>query len=256
MLMLRKFIAVLVTAFFMISLSVQAAESPSVSEGFGCNFQDGKDFDDLDMVVDFYKKQRGKINSPEVNKMVSRVWTPFRGNAGFDFVWFNSNMTYTEWGRVVDAFDNTDVGRAVLERFNEVADCSVSGLAINELLVQTEKQFEDDGEVMVESYRCQLHPGKSVEDSDAALAAWKPAFEKVIEATGAASVVLRRIPVITGSNFDLSYLAVWDDGTSMADNNSAFLTDPGSAKSGSLFADTHRCQSALFKSRTVVAAPQ
>ena len=253
MLKLKTFVPVLgIVLVATMSLSAQAAESPPLTEAFGCNFLEGKDVDDLDKVIDYYQAQRTKIDSPEMQKMRSRIWTPFRGDVPYDFVWFNSNMTFNEWGMITDAFDRTKEGQAIIERFNEVVDCGVSALITGELLFSTEKEFMDDGEVMIESYRCELNPGKTIADSDAALAVWKPVFEKAIKATNSASVVARRIPIISGSGFDLSYLAVWDDASAYSAGNSAFMSDPDSASSTRLFAAAHRCQSALFKSRTVV----
>ena len=47
----------------------------------------------------------------------------------------------------------------------------------------------------------------------------------------------------------------WDDAAAYANSNEAFRTNPDSVKSDGLFAAAHRCQSALFTSRTMVAAP-
>ena len=61
-------------------------------------------------------------------------------------------------------------------------------------------------------------------DSDAAIAAWKPVFAKAVASIGAASYVGRRVPIIGGSGgLDLGYFAVWDDATSYAKGNAAFL---------------------------------
>ena len=254
MLKIRTITTALSAAFLAIALptSGQAAEAPTVSEAFGCNFNEGKGIADLDKAIDYYKATRKQIESPELQKMLSRVWTPFLGSVPVDFVWFNGNMTLVEWGKITDVMVKSKRGKAIQAKFDEVATCSSSSLSTNEILVNTEKDFADDGEVTIESYRCRLHPGKGIFDSDAALDAWKPPFQKAIKATNSASVVVRRLPIISGSGFDLSYLVVWDDATALAVGNSTFDADPNSAKSDQLFEAAHRCESALFTSRTVV----
>ena len=253
--MIRKILTVLCTAS-LASFSISATAQTNVVEAFGCNFNDGKTMADLDAVVKFYTAERKKIDSPALQKMVSRVWTPALGNVPVDLVWFNSNLTYTEWGEATDALATS--GAAILERFNAVMTCPSSGLYTNEQLFNSlEKQpFKDDGGVVIESFRCKLNPGKSLSDSDAALAAWKPVFTKAVASTGATSFVGRRVPIISGFDVDLGYLAVWDDAVAYATANEAFDADPAGAESDALFAEAHRCQSALFNSRTLVPPPQ
>jgi hypothetical protein len=232
--------------------TAQAADSPAVVEGFGCNFREGKDINDLDKAVDYYKAQRGKIDSPELQKMGSVVWVPYRGNVAVDFVWINNNMTLNGWGKSNLAFESSKVGQATQEKFDEVADCVGSGLSTTELLFSTDEELADDDEVLIESYRCHLRPGKTMADSDAAIAKWRPVMEKAVKATNAATVVFRRLPIISGAGYDLSYVAVWDDTAAYAMASSAFLSNPANTRSGELFAAAHSCVSAMFKGRIVV----
>ncbi len=251
-----KLRAVFVTAmaglFFM---SAHAAEL-QVVEGFGCNFNPGKGMKDLEDVTAYYVANRAKIASPALQKMRSVVWQPMLGNVEVDLVWFNGNLTYSEWGEVTDAISGSEVGAAIQAKFDEVLTCPASGLAVNEQLFRSDKAFTEDESVTIESFRCTLNPGKTMADSDAAIAAWKPVFAKAVASIGAASYVGRRVPIIGGSGgLDLGYFAVWDDATSYAKGNAAFLADPDNTKSGALFAEAHRCASALFSGRVMVAAP-
>ena len=251
--MLRKITALLGLALLALSISIpaHAADSPQVTEGFGCNFQDGKDFDDLDNAIEYLASQRSKIDSPALQKMRSVTWTPILGSVSVDLVWFNGNMTFNEWGEIQDAIRSTSVGQAIQARFNDVLYCPGSGLSTNENLFRSDKEFTGDG-VVIESYRCNLSPGKTIADTDAAIAAWKPVFADVVAATDTASIVGRRIPLISGSGFDLSYYLVWDDATAYAAGNSARLADPEDALSAEMFAAAHTCESALFNGRIVV----
>lgn len=252
--MLRKLTAMLCMALLALSISIptQAADSPQISEGFGCNFLDGKDADDLDKVIEYYTSQRSKIDSPALQKMRSVTWTPILGSVSVDIVWFNGNLTFNEWGEVQDALSGTSVGQAIQARFDTVLDCPGSGLSTSENLFRNDKQFTAGEGVVIESFRCELSPGKTIADSDAAIAEWKPVFADAVAATDAAALVGRRIPLISGSGFDLTYYAVWDDASAYAAGNSALQADPDNAKSAAMFAAAHRCESALFNGRIVV----
>lgn len=233
-----------------ICLSGQAA-GQAVVEGFGCNLNDGKTMDDLMEVAEHYASRRSSIDSDALQKMRSVVWTPVRGSVDVDLVWFNSNLSYSEWGEAADALAGTDVGQEILARFNTVITCEGSGLSANEVLFTNDTPFEDDGQVMIESYRCSLNPGKTLADSDKAIDAWRPAFEKAVQNAGVSSFVARRTPIISGTGFDLSYLGVWDDAATFAAVNEALMEDPDN-RSDPLFAAAHRCQSALFTGQVVV----
>ena len=242
--MLSKKTTALLAALLTLVLfnSARAADSPSVVEGFGCNFQGDNDFDDLDRVNDYYVNQIAKINSPGLNKMGSVLWIPFRGNVAVDFVWINTNITLAEWGEAAMAAEGSPVGQDIDEKWSEVATCSGSGLAASEAIFSTDSEFKDDGEVLIQSFRCNLHPGMTIADTDKAIAAWRPVFKKAVRGTGANSVVFRRTPIVSGNGFDLTYAAVWDDPAAYATTQSAFLSDPDNAKSGQLFAAAHRCE--------------
>lgn len=253
--MKRGLITVLGTVVTLFSLSSQAAET-NVVEAFACNFNAGKTMADLDAATKYYVAERSKIASPALQKMLSRVWTPNLGNVPWDFVWFNSGLTYKEWGEMRTAFDASTVGAAIQAKFDAASTCARSSLLTQEVLfTNLEQQPFADGPAVVESFLCLLHDGKSIADSDAAIAAWKPTFEKAIAATGLSAYAARRMPIISGSGFDLSYIVAWDDAATYASGNEAFRMNLDSAKSDVLFAAAHRCESALYTSRTMVAAP-
>jgi len=247
--------ALLCAAAILFSLSARA--ETNVVEAFGCEFNPGMGMEDLDAVVKYYVAERSKVPSPALQKMVSRIWTPVLGTVPFDFVWFNSNLNYREWGEMTKAFAASAVGTEVSARFDAVATCAGSGLYAQEALFNNlaEKPLKSDP-VVIESFLCTLNEEKSMADSDAAIAAWKPVFEKAVASTGASSFVGRRTPIISGSGFDLAYFAVWADAVAYADTNEAFRMNPAGAKSDALFAEAHHCNSALFTGHTLVAPPQ
>jgi hypothetical protein len=234
--------------------SARAADAPAVIEIFACNFVVGKTMSDLDKTVDFYQSQRSKMNSPAINKMRSVIWQSMRGRVPYDLIWLNTNLNLSEWGEATAALADTSAGQTVQGRFDEVLVCDASGIYTNDLLYQSEGGLAVDGEFVVESHRCKLNPGKSVADSDHAIDAWRSVFAKATASAKTSAVVLRRLPVISASGFDLNYVAAWDDVESYANGNSAYRMDPDSATVDARFAQAHVCESALFSGR-VVAPP-
>ena len=251
--MKRRIMAALTATLF--SFSVHAAET-NVVEAFVCNLNPGKTMADLSAATENYVSQRGRIDSPTLQKLVSRVWVPNIGSAEMDFVWFNTNMTFREWGEMRNAYMASSVGASIQAQFDEVSTCERSGIYAQEMLfTNLDEQSFEEGPVSIESYVCLLHEGKTIADSDAAVEAWKPAFAIAVEQTGATTFVGRRTPIISSSGFDLAYFAVWDSTVEFADTNQTFDANPASATSDGLFAAAHRCDSTLFTSTTMVPPP-
>jgi len=236
--------------------SISSRAETNVVEAFACNFVPGKSMADLNTATTFYMNQRSKIDSPTLQKMVSRIWTPDFGATPYDFVWFNSNMTFGEWGEMRQAFSDSPIGNDIQTKFDAVSQCSRSGVYAQEALFSNlEEKPIRGGRAVIESYLCDLHPGQSITDSDAAIRIWKPVFEDAVASTGASSFVARRTPIISGSGFDLSYFAVWKDTVAFAKSNEALRSSPGNAESSAAFETAHRCESTLFTSRTMVPPP-
>ena len=247
-------LAVLYTALMFYSSSSSA--ETNVVEAFACDFLPGQSMEDLQAATAYYTSQRSKIDSPTLQKMVSRVWTPDFGAAPYDFVWFNSNMTFGEWGEMRKAFSESALGNDIQDRFDAVSQCARSGVYAQEALVSNlaDKPIVG-GRAVIESYLCDLHPGRGLADSDAAIRIWKPVFEQAIGSTGASSFVGRRTPIISGSGFDLAYFAVWQDTVAYAESNEALRSSPANAESSAAFEAVHRCESTLFSSQTMVPPP-
>ena len=248
---MKRLAVLLIASITLTSLGAHAA-SPQVAQLFGCNFLEGKGMADLEKALDAYKAAVPKIKSPELQKMGSNLWLPYRATTPYDFVWSDRNMTLEEWGKLSVAYDSSKEGQAADAVFSGVAKCSAAGLVTSEILFQTKQALQDDDDLLLESYGCTLKPGKTMADVDAALAVWKPVFAKA--ATGA-STVLRRIPLLPGQ-YDLMYLAVWDDPAAYAKATSAFMADPGSSASDAALNAVEQCTGGLWKSRSIVRPPQ
>jgi len=249
---MKRFASLIIASLLSASFGAHAA-APPVVELFGCNFLEGKGMADLDKVIAVYKSALPKINSPELQKMGSNIWVPYRGTMVYDFVWANHSMTLDEWGKASLAYDSSKEGQAADAAFFAVAKCPASGVVTQEVLYRSEQPLQQDDEVLLESYACALNPGKSMADVDAAIAVWKPVFAR--HATGA-SLVTRRVPVIAGGPTDLFYLAVWDDVAAFASATSSFMEDSGSSASNDALNAAHSCTGGLWKAHSIVAPAQ
>jgi len=214
----------------------RAADAPAVIEAFACNLVAGKTMSDLDKTVDFYQSQRSKMNSSAINKMRSVIWQPLRGRVPYDLIWLNTNLNLSEWGAATAALADSSAGQAVQARFDEVLVCDASGIYTNDLLYRSESGLTEDDEYVVESFRCKLNPGKTVADTDNAIDAWRPVFAKATKSANTPAAVLRRLPVVSATGFDLNYVVAWDDVEAYANGNSAYRMDPASGTADERFA--------------------
>ena len=128
--------------FFRLALAVIAiaaaplavAADAMVREVYLCSFNDGKDMGDLMSARDFYLKQMEKAGQ-EPN--MAFVWTPYKANTSWDFVWANNNDSMMDFAATSDAFMDSPEGQATMDRFNTVATCT-SHLAMRRQTFQAE----------------------------------------------------------------------------------------------------------------------
>lgn len=142
-----------------LAAGVQAAEAPIVRETFTCNFQDGKDMEDLMAARDFYLKQaeKGGLDTPD-----AFVWTPVKVDVDFDFLWGQNHADMATFARRADADTGSAEAAAVAERFATVATCK-SSLAMRQQFIQSEGEFEGNPAVIGIS-ACTYQKGHGPED--------------------------------------------------------------------------------------------
>jgi hypothetical protein len=155
------FVALFVTGF---ATNAQAADAPIVREIYTCNFNDGKDLDDLMAARDFYLKQMDKAGQQPSEAF---VWTPYKAAVEFDFLWANNSADLVAFGRTADAFNNSVEGQASMDRFNQVATCT-SSLAMRRQFFQAPGEFSGDpaSPQIIGAAACDLQRGTTQEDID------------------------------------------------------------------------------------------
>jgi hypothetical protein len=109
--------------------SADSHASPPVQpalEAFFCNYNPGKDRDDLDSATNFYMKQAKKAGFTTPNAF---LWTHNKGTAPADIVWMNVHESLVAYGASDDAAAASSEMADVNDRYDSVATCQ-AGLGI------------------------------------------------------------------------------------------------------------------------------
>jgi len=142
------------------NVGVNAAEAPpppGVVEVFGCNYNDGKDNDDLMAARDNFVKQSEKAGVPT---RPSYVWNLYKGGIPLDFVWFTAHESLAAFAENADAgFGKEELASAV-ERFNTVASCQPGMMAIRPIFTREGEEADGGGNpTLISSSACSFQPG-------------------------------------------------------------------------------------------------
>ena len=152
--------SLLLLACCYISTGVYAADAPMVREVFACNFKKGKDMDDLMAARDFFVRQTAKM---DVGEQEHFVWTPYKVNTPYDFLWFSNSPDLVSFGKDSDTFNNSPEGQAAQARFDQVADCT-SAIAMRRQIFATEGGFSGGPPAIINSSACKIRKG--VDETD------------------------------------------------------------------------------------------
>jgi hypothetical protein len=110
----------------MSSLIVNAAEAPpppGITEVFLCNYNDGKDADDLRSARDYYVKQAAKA---KLTPRFSVAMHLFKGSVPADFLWVTFHESLNTFGADADAGLAAAELTSANARFDTVANCEAN----------------------------------------------------------------------------------------------------------------------------------
>jgi hypothetical protein len=98
-------------------------QPPGIVEAFTCNYNDGKDRDDLLAARDYMLKQSAKAGlSPEP----SFLWHRFKGSVTADIVWLTIHERLEAFGASVDAAAAAPAMSGVNARYDAVGKCQAN----------------------------------------------------------------------------------------------------------------------------------
>lgn len=124
-------------------------------EAFFCNFNEGKDRDDLNGLRDFYVKQSQKAGLAVPD---AYLWTLNKGGSPNAMIWVNMYESLTAFAAANDAYRAAPETDEVDERSEEIIACEAHLGQVSYVFVRDPEQ--DDAEsATLASYACNLRPG-------------------------------------------------------------------------------------------------
>ena len=136
----------------------EAPPLPAIMESFLCNWQPGKDMDDLMAARDNFVKgsEKGGYETP-----TAYVWNQYRGTVPVQLIWHSVYPNMANWAEVSDAGVGNEALASAMRRFNSVANCNAV-LGTVRTLFSREVEAQDG--TFVVSRACNVNDGFTPED--------------------------------------------------------------------------------------------
>jgi hypothetical protein len=223
--------------------SAFAADTP-VIEAFGCKLTEGKTMADFDRAAAAWAAQADAL--PENRNYFAAILQPFRGFTQYDVVWIGSNPSVSDWALANAAGMASASEQAALAALGETATCE-SSMFMETALFEGLKDEPGDNDALLESYACNLNPGKTRMDAEA----MEATFLAATKAVNPGFSTYRWTPFVGRSTYQVVYLTVNDDFNAFAAATSAFNNSKEGQASNAAAAATFRCDSALWLGRVL-----
>ncbi|MFT5501741.1 MAG: hypothetical protein ACI88G_001880, partial [Woeseiaceae bacterium] len=221
------------TTFLIGTAPVSAQDGPVVIpvEMFTCTFNDGKDADDLDDVVD---KWNAWADEQGVDDYAAWTLTPYYygpgANAGFDVIWMGAAKNGVALGTRQDQFMAEDAG--LNEDFNEVISCGshVNYASINH---KAPPQGATPANSIITFSDCSFKEGATGAAVDAATAEWSQYMTDQGSSTG----IFHWYPAYGGGggDFDFKWLEAHESLAALGADFDNYGNGGGYVKDGQLF---------------------
>ena len=158
--------------FLALSLGAQAqsAETETLVNIFGCNYNEGMTVADSKASSELLMDAIAKIGSPELSAMNSFLWWPHVGGTEFDSIWFDYHANLNAYGKATDAYWESEYVAGIEAIFADVATCTSS--------LHFHRQVYAGGEVdvnppaAIHAVRCTFNEGMGMDDVEDALEDW------------------------------------------------------------------------------------
>jgi hypothetical protein len=245
-----KSLAILASSLTLMTCAAIAAETSPVAQVFACNFNDGKGPEDLQAVTAQFNAAIKGVGSADLSESRSYVWLPYVTSTDYDFLWFSAYANLNQLTRSLAAIEGNEATLAVATTFGEMARCS-SAILSSETIYDGEGEPTSDNQALLESYSCQLHPGKSLDDARAVVTDWNALVGSLPGHSN--MTALLRTPMVANTPADLFYLLVHDSITQFGERQTTYLNS-GGAELNAKFDEVHNCESSLWLGSQVVPA--
>ena len=240
----------LVLGFALTGIAAQAEEAPApvLLESFACNFNDGKDMDDLLAARDYMVRQAEKAG---IALAPIHVWTQFKGGPDLDLIWFTVHQDLTAYAAQSAAFGTAPEMSGVTERFDAVGSCD-SNLAIARPVFQgKEVELPPTGPGFISANACMLRAGVRLAD----LGDLESHINVVVGGISAydSTLLIMANPITSGPNSaDLYLFSINESQTDWAAGVTAFGASPGGPGLARHFDSLLDCGTALWFSQQVI----
>lgn len=224
--------------------SHEAPPPPGVLEGFFCNYNEGKDRDDLNEVTSFYLKQAEKAGIEVPN---GYLWTHTKGASPSEIAWLNVYDSLTEFAAANDANAASSEMAAVAVRSDNVVSCR-SALAFVSPVFQRDPDGDAPEQMSLAAYACTMRSGVGFN----AVASLANDIARLNEGMGdlALDGVFQIVPMTQGP--DVVFMAVSEDVSGWARHINALTTTPAGQASNAHFNELLDCDLNLWRSEQVV----
>ncbi len=138
----------------------EEAQPPAVMEVWTCNYQPGKDLDDVMGARDHYVRQAERAG---LTLGPNFVWLPIKTAAPYDLLWFAAHPNLTALATQMDTFAATSEMDSIGPRFDAAIDCS-AGLATITPIHTREAPEDDDDSAVIASFACNFKHGRGPGD--------------------------------------------------------------------------------------------
>jgi hypothetical protein len=249
---MRKMTVIVALAVLLMPFQARAADTGPVSEVFACTLKDGKDWKDFERINAKFSDILKKIGGAASN-FDAFVWLPYRGSVDFTYLWAgyydNFQALADNWQAITDAGMDEEIDAL----WGELETCK-SGLTTVELIYDSPDypaQVRDpESKSMLESFRCTLQPGKSLDDVRSAVNIW----QKHAQTLGLPFDVRLRTPIVSGAGMTHSYFVTHGSASAYGANTTAWRTHPDTPSIDAMLAEVQSCQNALWQSRQVISS--
>lgn len=245
---LRLFVTLPILAT--VSFGVNAAEAPPapVMEAYTCNFNDGKDMEDLMAARDYYVKQADKAG---IKLGASYLLSLFKGSLPFDLVWMTPHDSLAAFAAATEAEAGSDDMAGVPARFDLVVDCTPNLNALTPVF-EREGSAPDGEPSLVSAFACNTNHGVGPVD----VQDLRNHIADVVGGLGdkAPSLMFTLSPITQGpTSADVIMFTVNDSLSAWADFTTAVRSSPGGPVLGRHFASVVDCNLALWNAQQVIA---
>lgn len=233
-----------------ISFGASAAEAPPapVMEAYTCNFNAGKDMDDLMAARDNFVKQTDKAG---IKLGASYLFSLFKGNLPFDLVWMTPHDSLAAFAAATEEQAASSAVVDALARFDTVVDCTANLNSVTPIFQR--EGNEPDGEPgFVSAYACSTNPGVG----PVAVQDLRNHIAGVVGGLGdaAPNFMFTMSPITSGPTAaDVILFAVTDSVSSWAKFTTAVRSSPGGPNLGRHFQAVANCDLALWNTQRVIA---